>query len=128
MRRLRDRIWETPGAEGVQEAAGTQLERIYIGRRQETVDLWVALRPLFEVCERETWCEGGGCRREAWWFQESLEKQLWATLADLWEDKRRRSGGENVTQWEMEGRGRTDWEVRMLGRRRERPRWENDLV
>ena len=29
-RRLGDGTWETPGAEGVREAAGTQLERIYI--------------------------------------------------------------------------------------------------
>ena len=55
-----DRTWETTGAEGVREAAGTQSMRIYIEQRQETVLQWVALRTLFEVCTRETGCEGGG--------------------------------------------------------------------
>ena len=32
----------------------------YIGRRQETVAQWVALRPLFEVCTREKGYEGVG--------------------------------------------------------------------
>ena len=40
------------GAEGIQEEAGTQLDRIYIERRQATVAQWVALRTLFEVCAR----------------------------------------------------------------------------
>ena len=68
-RRLGDTKWETPGEEGVQEAVGTQLARNYIERRQATVAQWVALRPLFEVCARETWYAGGGSRREAWWRQ-----------------------------------------------------------
>ena len=59
-RRLGDGTWETPGAEGVREAAGTQSARIYIERRQETVAQRVVIRPLFEVCARETGCEGGG--------------------------------------------------------------------
>ena len=49
---LGDRKWETPGAEGIQEASGTQSDRIYIEQRQATVAQWVSLRPLFEVCER----------------------------------------------------------------------------
>ena len=36
-RRLGDGTWETPGVEGVQEAAGTQSDRTYIERRQATV-------------------------------------------------------------------------------------------
>ena len=81
-RRLGDGTWETPGAEGVREAAVTQSERIYIERRQATVAQWVALRPLFEVHARETGYKGGGCRKEAWWRQEATEKQLWSTLED----------------------------------------------
>ena len=58
-KQLEDGTWETPGAEGIREAAGTQLDRIYIERCQTTVAQWVALRPLFEVCARETGYEGG---------------------------------------------------------------------
>ena len=36
-RQLGDDTWETSGAEGVIEAEGTQLARIYIERRQATV-------------------------------------------------------------------------------------------
>ena len=36
-RQIRDGMWETPGAEVVQEAAGTQLVMTYIGRQQATV-------------------------------------------------------------------------------------------
>ena len=51
---LGDAIWETFGATGVQEAAGTQSVMNYIGRHQATVSQWVALYQLFEVCARET--------------------------------------------------------------------------
>ena len=46
-RRLGDGTWKTPGAEGVREAAATQSDMTYIGRRQATVAQWVALHPLF---------------------------------------------------------------------------------
>ena len=46
-RQLGDGTWETQGTEGVQEALGTQLARIYLEQRQATVEHWVALRPLF---------------------------------------------------------------------------------
>ena len=32
----------------------------YINKRQETVSEWVDLRPIFEVCAKETGYEGGG--------------------------------------------------------------------
>ena len=44
---------------------GTQSEMTYIGRRHKTVAQWVTLRPIFEVCARETGSEGGGHRRDA---------------------------------------------------------------
>ena len=61
--------WETPGAEGIREAARTQSDRIYIERQQATVAQWVTLYPLFEVCSRETGYEGGGRKRKVWWRQ-----------------------------------------------------------
>ena len=94
-KQLVDGTGEIPGAEGIQEAAGTQSARIYIERRQATVAQWVALRPLFEVCKRYTRYEGGGRRRKVCWHQEATEKQLWATLEGPREAKRRRrSSGE----------------------------------
>ena len=88
-RRLGDGTWEIPGTEGVREASVIQSMRIYIEQRQATVGQWVALRPLFEVCERETGFKGGGRRREAWWRQEETEKKLRATLEDLQKAKGR---------------------------------------
>ena len=93
--KLGDGTWETPGTEGILEAEGTQSMRIYIERRKATVAQWVALRPLFEICARETGYEGGERRRKVWWHQEATEKQLRATLEDSREAKRRRGiGGE----------------------------------
>ena len=46
-------MWETPGAEVVWEASGTQSAMTYIGRHQATVVQWVALRPIIEVCAGE---------------------------------------------------------------------------
>ena len=53
-RQKSDEIWVIPKAEVVQETTGTQLEMTYNGRRQGTVVQWVVLRPIFEVCARET--------------------------------------------------------------------------
>ena len=50
VRRIVDGMWDTPGAEVVQEYAGTQSVMTSIGIRQATVALWVVLRPIFEVC------------------------------------------------------------------------------
>ena len=75
-----------------------QSEMTYIGRRQANVAQLVALRPLFELFERDKGYKGGGRRREAWWRQEVTEKQLWSTLAGiLREAKRRRRFGDSIT-------------------------------
>ena len=50
----------TPRVEVVREAAVTQLEMTYIGRRKGGVSQWVALWPIFEVCARDTGYEEGG--------------------------------------------------------------------
>ena len=47
-------------AEKVLEKAGTQSLGTYIDSRQVTVVTWVALRPILEVCDRDTCYEGGG--------------------------------------------------------------------
>ena len=105
-RQLGYMTWETPGEESVQEAAGTQSARIYIEKRQATVAQWVALRPLFEVCARDTGYKGGGRRRKAWWRQEATEKQLRSTLADSRESKRRRRiGGEMGIYYDRNQKG-----------------------
>ena len=94
-KQLGDGTWKTQGAEGIQEAVGTHSDSIYIEQRKATVAQWVALRPLFEVCERKTGYEGGGWRRKVWWRQEATEKQLRVTLEESREAKgRRRSSGE----------------------------------
>ena len=50
----------------MQEAAVTQSEITYIGRRQATVAQLVALQPILEVCAGEKGYKGVGRRREAW--------------------------------------------------------------
>ena len=40
------------------------MDRIYIELQQANVAQWVALRPLFELCPRETGYEGGGAEEE----------------------------------------------------------------
>ena len=55
----------------------------YIGRQQAMVAQWVALRPLLEVCSRETVYEGGGGRKQRlWWRQRNTEENLCDTLED----------------------------------------------
>ena len=90
---LGDGAWENTGAEGIREAAGTHLARIYIERLLSHMAQWVVIRPLFEVCEREKGYERGGRRRKEWWRKKATEKQLRATLVDSREAKRRRRSG-----------------------------------
>ena len=58
-----DKTWCQVSTEKVLEKAGHQSLRAYIDRSQATVAEWVALRPILEVCDRETGYEGGGRRR-----------------------------------------------------------------
>ena len=62
------------------------MARIYIEKQQAIVAQWVALRPLFEVCARETGYEGGRRSRKEWWRQEATEKNFrspWKTSGKL---------------------------------------------
>ena len=43
---------------------GTKPIREYIESRQATVVEWVTLRPVFEVCVKDTGFEGGGKEQE----------------------------------------------------------------
>ena len=51
--------------------AGTKPLREYINKRQATVAEWVDLRPIFEVCAKDTRYAGGGKFCEPWWWQEA---------------------------------------------------------
>ena len=41
---------------------------------------WVALRPIFGFCERDTGYKGGGGLRVLWWIQKAAENQLKFTV------------------------------------------------
>ena len=65
------------------QAAGTKPLQEYIDKRQAAVEEWVSLRPIFEVCAKETGYEGGGKLHELWWRQEAEDQQLGATLKNI---------------------------------------------
>ena len=50
----KDGIWRQVEAETVIENTVTQPLGTYIDRSQATLAEWVALRPILEVCDRET--------------------------------------------------------------------------
>ena len=56
-KRLRDESWRKVAAKKVR---GTQPLRTYLDRKQATVAEWVTLRPISNICARETVYEGGG--------------------------------------------------------------------
>ena len=97
--------------EAVLQGAGTQSLGTYVDRRQTTVAEWVALRPVFDVCTRETgYKEGGetpGAMVEAGGSGESAEghsrsyfgrgKGAVATgIGQVWQERGRVGGGEHV--------------------------------
>ena len=59
-RRIGDETWRKEGADSVLQAAGTKPLMEYTKKRQAVVIEWVALRPIFEVCVKETGYIGGG--------------------------------------------------------------------
>ena len=44
---------------------------------------WVVLCSIYEVCDKDMCCEGGGMLREPWWRQTAVQKQLRATLKEI---------------------------------------------
>ena len=65
--RQRDRTWRSEAAAKVIKESGTQTMGAYIDKRQVTVAEWVALRPIIDICDRDTGYEGGGRSHEPWW-------------------------------------------------------------
>ena len=65
------------------QAAGTKFPREYIKKRQATVEEWVVLQPIFEVCAKESGYAEGGEFQEPWWQQESSEQQLGDMLKNI---------------------------------------------
>ena len=105
-RRRQDGTWRQEGAESVLKAAGTQDIRTYINRRQAKVAQWVAVRPIFEICVRETGYEGRGRRRTPWWRQTAADAQLRATLKEISADareRRRRESGRRGGRGDQQG-------------------------
>ena len=129
LKRLGYGTWETPGAEGVQEAAGTQSGRMYIEQRQATVAQWVALRPLSEVFAREIEYEGERRRRKLWWRQEATKKNFRPPWKTRGKTKGEGAVGRRACSRTSNIRERKyRWVIGMLGQRRAMPRWVNDLV
>ena len=81
-KRQRDGTWRIEAAEEVPKESVTQTLGAYIDKRQATVAEWVTLRPILEICDRETGYEGGGRRRKPWWWQTVAQKQLVMTLEE----------------------------------------------
>ena len=84
----KDGTWRQVSAEIFLEKAGTQPLGTYIYRRQATVAEWGSLRPILEVCDRETGYEGEGRCREPWWRQTTPRKHLSDMLKDILEEAR----------------------------------------
>ena len=53
-KRKRDETWISEGAAQALTEEGTETLGAYIENRQSTVSEWVALRPIMEICDRET--------------------------------------------------------------------------
>ena len=67
---------------------GTQPLQTYIDRRQETVEEWVDLQPIFELRAKETSYEGGGRHQETWCWKAAAEKYMRAMLEEILEAAR----------------------------------------
>ena len=66
-RRIGGKTWTKEGPYRVLRVAGTKLLQEYIENRQVTLAEWVDLRPIFEVCAKETGYKGGEKLRDLWW-------------------------------------------------------------
>ena len=96
--RQKDETWRYVTAKTVLEKAETHPLGTYIDKRQATLAEWVTLRPILEVCDRETGYKGGGRRQELWWRQTAARKQMSTTLKGFLEAARER-------RWESGRRG-----------------------
>ena len=55
----------------------------YINRQNTTVLEWMALWPIYEVCEKDTGYDGRGGRCEPWWRQTVPMEQMRATIESI---------------------------------------------
>ena len=64
---LKDGSWRKAATNKALQGAETRPLQTYLDRRQATLTEWVALRPIFGVCTRETGYEGRGKLWVLWW-------------------------------------------------------------
>ena len=73
------------------QAVGTKPLKTYIDKRKAKLVEWVALRPIFDICTKETGYEGGGDGVwDKWWRQAAAEQHLKAMLKEILEAERDR--------------------------------------
>ena len=80
--------WVTPASGEVLREYVMQTSATYIRRRQVTVEQWVDLRPIFEVCTQEQGFKRGGQHRRPWWIKEASDEVLGATRVDAYQEER----------------------------------------
>ena len=64
---------------------------------------WVALRPIFDVCEREMGYEGGGKLQVQWWRQAAADNHLKVTVEEILVATRVRRQQESGKRGESKG-------------------------
>ena len=75
--------WRQVTSEKVLKKSVTHSLGAYIGSSQETVAEWVALRPILELCNRETGYKVGVGHQEPWWRKTTSRKHLSAVLKEI---------------------------------------------
>ena len=68
-----------------------------------TVAEWVAIRPIFDVCARETGYEGGGRLQVPWWRQKAATNQMRFMVEEILAAERERQRYESGRQGRSEG-------------------------
>ena len=106
-RRQWDGIWKKEGALIYLKETGMNTLGDYINRWQTTVVEWVALRPIYEVFEKEMGYNGEGRRGDLWWRQTVPRAQLRATIEIIFTAARARRqesrSRSKIRDWEEEG-------------------------
>ena len=106
-RRQTDGIWDYPPLEEALGGAGLEGIRKSVTRRYNTVEQYIAMRPIMDLCERSIWRLGAWVSRW-WWEQEGLD------LEEANDRAEEELDGEN-TQYE-EGAAQEKTPGRELGR------------
>ena len=69
--------------EAVLQVVGTQTLSTYVDMQQATVVEWVVIRPIFDICVRETGYERWRRLWVPWWRHKSEENQLRFTVEEI---------------------------------------------